>query len=89
MCYLNLHQTIAGGGEEKIIQFGNVTLKRNLPCVLRDGVTLYADVYSPSDEGEVMKKGGFRINRSGSAPLFRLGLRGTGRAKADCSSGRS
>ncbi|MBE3553802.1 MAG: CocE/NonD family hydrolase [Thermicanus sp.] len=34
------------------MQFGNVTLKRDLPCVLRDGVTLYADVYSPSVEGE-------------------------------------
>lgn len=31
------------------MEFGNVTIWRKVPCVLRDGVTLYADVYRPSD----------------------------------------
>ena len=28
-----------------------VTVQRNVPCRLRDGVTLYADVYRPAGEG--------------------------------------
>jgi putative CocE/NonD family hydrolase len=28
-----------------------VTIQRNVPCRMRDGVTLYADVYRPADEG--------------------------------------
>ena len=29
----------------------NVILEKNVPCTLRDGVTLYADVYRPADAG--------------------------------------
>lgn len=31
--------------------FGSVTVKRKAPCVLRDGVTLYADIYMPKLPG--------------------------------------
>jgi putative CocE/NonD family hydrolase len=31
------------------MEFGNVTIQRKVPCVLRDGVTLYADIYRPAD----------------------------------------
>lgn len=32
------------------MEFGNVTIQRKVPCVLRDGVTLFADIYRPSDD---------------------------------------
>jgi len=31
------------------MEFGKVTVRRKVPCVLRDGVTLYADIYRPAD----------------------------------------
>ncbi|WP_237690696.1 CocE/NonD family hydrolase [Paenibacillus caui] len=34
------------------LEFGNVRVERKVPCVLRDGVTLYADVYRPAASGE-------------------------------------
>ncbi|MCC3372663.1 CocE/NonD family hydrolase [Cohnella sp. REN36] len=34
------------------MEFGNVTVRRKVPCVLRDGVTLYADIYRPANEGD-------------------------------------
>lgn len=32
------------------MEFGHVTVRRKVPCVLRDGVTLFADIYRPSDD---------------------------------------
>lgn len=34
------------------MEFGNVTIERKIPCVLRDGVTLFADIYRPAGQGE-------------------------------------
>ncbi|SFJ49784.1 hypothetical protein SAMN02799624_04753 [Paenibacillus sp. UNC496MF] len=34
------------------MRFGDVTVKRNVPCTLRDGVILYADIYLPEETGE-------------------------------------
>ena len=31
--------------------FAGVTVERDVPCVMRDGVTLYADVYRPAQDG--------------------------------------
>ncbi|MBB6732041.1 CocE/NonD family hydrolase [Cohnella zeiphila] len=33
------------------MEFGNVAIRRKVPCVLRDGVTLYADIYGPPPGG--------------------------------------
>jgi len=34
------------------VEFANVTIQRKVSCILRDGVTLYADIYRPSDAKE-------------------------------------
>lgn len=34
------------------MRFGNVVVQKKVPCVLRDGVTLYADIYIPGETGE-------------------------------------
>ncbi|MFC5468010.1 CocE/NonD family hydrolase [Cohnella suwonensis] len=34
------------------MRFGNVTLKQKVPCAMRDGVTLYSDIYMPEESGE-------------------------------------
>lgn len=33
------------------MRFGDVIIKRGVPCVMRDGVTLYADIYMPDETG--------------------------------------
>lgn len=33
------------------MRFGDVTIQRGVPCVMRDGVTLYADIYEPDEAG--------------------------------------
>lgn len=35
------------------MQIGDIIIQRNMPCVMRDGVTLYADIYMPSSSEEV------------------------------------
>ncbi|MBM7566022.1 CocE/NonD family hydrolase [Paenibacillus sacheonensis] len=34
------------------MRFGDVIVKRNVPCTMRDGVNLYADIYLPEESGE-------------------------------------
>lgn len=34
------------------MRFGHVTVKRKVPCTMRDGVRLYADIYVPEESGE-------------------------------------
>lgn len=34
------------------MKFGDVSIRRKVPCTLRDGVTLYADIYMPIGGGE-------------------------------------
>ncbi len=34
------------------MQFGNVTVRLDVPCRLRDGTTLYADIFLPDESGE-------------------------------------
>ncbi|MGG1517903.1 CocE/NonD family hydrolase [Paenibacillus oryzisoli] len=34
------------------MRFGDVILQRRVPCMMRDGVTLYADIYLPEETGE-------------------------------------
>lgn len=33
------------------MEFGHVKVERKAACVMRDGITLYADVYRPAEEG--------------------------------------
>lgn len=33
------------------MRFGDVEVKRGVPCILRDGVTLYSDIYLPDEQG--------------------------------------
>ncbi len=33
------------------MKFGNVAIERRVPCVMRDGITLYADIYTPAVPG--------------------------------------
>ncbi|NBD23834.1 CocE/NonD family hydrolase [Paenibacillus glycinis] len=33
------------------MRFGDVVMKRNVPCTMRDGVNLYADIYLPEESG--------------------------------------
>ncbi|WP_020620520.1 CocE/NonD family hydrolase [Paenibacillus daejeonensis] len=35
------------------LQFGGVTVERGVPCTMRDGITLYADVYRPEGEDKL------------------------------------
>jgi putative CocE/NonD family hydrolase len=34
------------------MRFAGVTIEQKVPCQMRDGVTLYADVYRPAEDGE-------------------------------------
>ncbi|WP_149093996.1 CocE/NonD family hydrolase [Paenibacillus terrae] len=34
------------------MKFGNVVIRRKVPCTMRDGVTLYSDIYMPDETGE-------------------------------------
>ncbi len=33
------------------MHFGDVMIKRGVPCVMRDGIMLYADIYMPDNTG--------------------------------------
>ena len=35
------------------MEIQQVILEKNVPCKMRDGVTLYADVYRPNVEGNI------------------------------------
>ena len=35
------------------LQFGGVTVERGVPCIMRDGITLYADVYRPAGDEQL------------------------------------
>nr|WP_154894139.1 CocE/NonD family hydrolase [Paenibacillus xylanexedens] len=34
------------------MKFGNVVIRRKVPCTMRDGITLYSDIYLPDETGE-------------------------------------
>lgn len=34
------------------MKFGDVVIRRKVPCTMRDGVTLYSDIYMPDETGE-------------------------------------